>query len=323
VETDGPKTEQGGAKAGGQGNVVPFPRDWLGPREELVPFGKPEPAEVPDARPAEFHDAASPPGPEAFWGEDSAEIHAVIRGPDEEVPEPEPPIPAAEVRDHPGSSLERLLQSGVVRVAAAVIALAGIAIAAAQLVASPTVSKRDAASPSRLHVGHDGARPIGSIDGAKATGAIALALSPNRVDRKISPAVHVRRITHHRAQSSRTSHRHVHPRPAEHRQSTAPTAVVASASRSPSESSGTRPASVTPSRPSSTETTAPVQHPVLPTGTAAGTSVGSSSSPAEPSAPSGGGSSSGSGTASGSGSTTKRPAFGQNGTLGPGHSPDA
>jgi hypothetical protein len=288
-----------------------------------VPFGKPEPAELPEAPPAEFHDAPSPPGPEAFWGEDSAEIHAVIRGPDEEVPEPEPPTPAAEVRDHPGSSLERVLRSGVVRVAAAMLALAGLAIAAAQLVVSPTVSKRDAASPDRSHVGRDGARPIGSIDGAKATGAIALALLPNRVDRKISPAVHaVKRITHHRAQPSRTVHRHAHRPPAEHSQSPAPTAVVASASPSPSESSATTPASVTPSRPSSTETPAPVQHPVLPTGTAAGTSVGSSSSSTEPSPPSGGGAGR-TGTASGSGSTTKRPAFGQNGTLGPGHSPDA
>ena len=32
-------------------NVVPLSRDWLGPRDELVPFGPPEPEEPPASAP--------------------------------------------------------------------------------------------------------------------------------------------------------------------------------------------------------------------------------------------------------------------------------
>src|ERR1022692_3040421 len=39
VGTEGRQTEQNGRDARTESNVVPFPRDWLGPREELVPFG--------------------------------------------------------------------------------------------------------------------------------------------------------------------------------------------------------------------------------------------------------------------------------------------
>jgi hypothetical protein len=84
VESDGPKTEGGGREARTQGNVVPFPRDWLGPREELVPFGKrayPESDRRPeDPEPTER--PLAPPPADAFWGEGSAEIHAVMPAPE-------------------------------------------------------------------------------------------------------------------------------------------------------------------------------------------------------------------------------------------------
>ena len=60
-------------------NVVPLPRDWLGPREELVPFG---PSAGPDpSQPAEPDDVS----PEDFWGERSAAVqdtleHEAARG---------------------------------------------------------------------------------------------------------------------------------------------------------------------------------------------------------------------------------------------------
>lgn len=85
METDGPKSQEGAPQSGTVSNVVPFPRDWLGPRDELVPFGR-DAAEAPeaDAETADVHEIslAPPPGPDAFWGEDSAEIHAVLQGPD-------------------------------------------------------------------------------------------------------------------------------------------------------------------------------------------------------------------------------------------------
>jgi hypothetical protein len=62
--------EQGGQEPGTNNNVVPFPRDWLGPREELIPFGS-------SAGYGVDHDAAAP-GAEAFWGGDSGPLDAVV-----------------------------------------------------------------------------------------------------------------------------------------------------------------------------------------------------------------------------------------------------
>lgn len=62
--------------------VVRLPRDWLGPREELVPFGESAPP-PPESDVAEF--AASD-----FWGERAAAIHSAIQAPEDQ-PRPEPP----------------------------------------------------------------------------------------------------------------------------------------------------------------------------------------------------------------------------------------
>jgi hypothetical protein len=59
---------------------VRLPRDWLGPREDLVPFGlrasAPEPALSASASSPE-----APPSAEDFWGERSAAIHDVVQAP--------------------------------------------------------------------------------------------------------------------------------------------------------------------------------------------------------------------------------------------------
>jgi len=63
--------ESQGTRSGGSGrdNVVHLPaRDWLGPREELVPVG---PAKQVD----------SPPAADDFWGEDSASLQAPLEPP--------------------------------------------------------------------------------------------------------------------------------------------------------------------------------------------------------------------------------------------------
>lgn len=52
-------------------NVVQLPRDWLGPRDELVPVGTP---------------ADAPPTAESFWSEDSAALQSAWQQP--EVSEP-------------------------------------------------------------------------------------------------------------------------------------------------------------------------------------------------------------------------------------------
>ena len=64
-----------------------LPRDWLGPREELVPVGRPTPAST--ASP--FADDGLPPTAEAFWSEDSAALHDAVQSPTVSAPSPWPP----------------------------------------------------------------------------------------------------------------------------------------------------------------------------------------------------------------------------------------
>jgi hypothetical protein len=72
-------TESGEQEARPRTNVVRLPRDWLGPRDELVPFGpraSSEDAEEP------------PPTAEDFWGERSASIHDALQAPADSVDAP-------------------------------------------------------------------------------------------------------------------------------------------------------------------------------------------------------------------------------------------
>jgi hypothetical protein len=80
VEMEGPKTEDGGREARSASNVVPFPRDWLGPREELIPFGSSADDVVAIG--------GSPAEAEAFWGEESVAVHAVLAGPQPNASDP-------------------------------------------------------------------------------------------------------------------------------------------------------------------------------------------------------------------------------------------
>ena len=69
---EGQQTEAGERAAQARGKMVRLPRDWLGPREELVPFG-------PRSAPPEADE--TPPSPADFWGEQSAELQSAVRGP--------------------------------------------------------------------------------------------------------------------------------------------------------------------------------------------------------------------------------------------------
>lgn len=69
METEGRNSEQGGQEPGTNNNVVPFPRDWLGPREELIPFG------------SSAEQSAAAPEAEAFWGGECDPLHAVVAAP--------------------------------------------------------------------------------------------------------------------------------------------------------------------------------------------------------------------------------------------------
>ena len=104
METEGPTTEHGGEQPGTNNNVVPFPRDWLGPREELIPFGRSAGYGV--------EQSTAAPGAEAFWGGDSGPLHAVL-------PEPVAAGGAAGAR----------LRMRAGRLAVAALAVAGLAAA--------------------------------------------------------------------------------------------------------------------------------------------------------------------------------------------------
>jgi hypothetical protein len=118
VETEGSDREDGRSKDSGDDNVVPFPGDWIGSRDELVPFGvfpveagqpgapdsdasasrgsrsRRRPRRRPKLRPefsrrrgpasAPGTPAPTPPQPHdgaAFWGEESAAVQDAVQGP--------------------------------------------------------------------------------------------------------------------------------------------------------------------------------------------------------------------------------------------------
>jgi len=87
-------------------NVVRFPRDWLGPLDELVPFGPSATADAPDAGGrAEVVDLrpCAPLGAADFWGEGSAAIHDVMQAPQPA----EQPVPSGTAPPRPASPARR------------------------------------------------------------------------------------------------------------------------------------------------------------------------------------------------------------------------
>lgn len=81
METGDPESEETGAIRN-EDNVVRFPRDWIGPREELVPVGPFAGAGVADLG----LDGALPPTADAFWSEESAALHDAVQAPPVEAP---------------------------------------------------------------------------------------------------------------------------------------------------------------------------------------------------------------------------------------------
>jgi len=74
VNTEG-RQQDGASGERPEANVVRLPRDWLGPRDELVPIGA-------LARPVETDRLDGlPPTADDFWSEQSASVHGAIQGP--------------------------------------------------------------------------------------------------------------------------------------------------------------------------------------------------------------------------------------------------
>ena len=178
METEGPTTEHGGEQPGTNNNVVPFPRDWLGPREELIPFGS-------SAGYGAEHSAAAP-GAEAFWGGDSGPLHAVL-------PEPVAAGGAAGAR----------LRMRAGRLAVAALAVAGLAAA----VFGRLAGLQAGSNPS----GGSGVAAAGFFDLALLRGAVgAPAIESPKPAVHRSPAVRAQptaHVRHRPAAGSRTSGR--------------------------------------------------------------------------------------------------------------------
>jgi hypothetical protein len=106
-------------------NVVQLPRDWLGPREDLVPFGPsavPDPPEAePGAQEREDVAAGAAVSPDDFWGERSAALQNALDH-DDEAGQRFAPVGAR--RSELRLRFERLRRPSVAAGAAALLALA-------------------------------------------------------------------------------------------------------------------------------------------------------------------------------------------------------
>ena len=105
METEGPHSDTGTTKGSPDSNVVRFPRDWLGPREELVPFGSTEPSRGAESsgtsepsgggeqsrggeQSGVSAGAATPPTAADFWSEEAVVLHDALQAPLAPVAEP-------------------------------------------------------------------------------------------------------------------------------------------------------------------------------------------------------------------------------------------
>ncbi len=78
METRGPQDDEAGRQALGESNVIRLPRDWLGPREELVPFGI---GTDPDSTDRVGIDPNLQLEASDFWGEGSAAVQHALEAP--------------------------------------------------------------------------------------------------------------------------------------------------------------------------------------------------------------------------------------------------
>jgi hypothetical protein len=151
VDSEGRDTKDVQADGVADSNVVRFPRDWIGPREELVPFG---PRAYSGASETDAG-AVAEVGAEDFWGEESGALHHAVRDPDWRGP------------GGSGGGVAAPAVGGFrfrnVRVSRAVIARAGIAIAAG-LLALVVVGVGSGGRPHQAVVtGRDGSTALAAV----------------------------------------------------------------------------------------------------------------------------------------------------------------
>jgi hypothetical protein len=282
-----------------------------------VPFGKrayPESEQRPEDPELGELPLAPPAGPDAFWGEESAQIHAVVpapetgerlgglptrrRGTDKPIARD---VAHGSTASHGHFRTDAWLRSRAIRPAAGLlVAAACAAVALGRLGAAPAV---DTNQPGATGGGGPAA---GVISDGRASGRVALALLQSNAQHRVAPAKRTAGGANRRRPHAVVHRRVRSPKPVAH-----PTAV----------SVDTAPASSAPAA-----TTAPdaTSKPFTPTAS----STGSSSPPAMSVAESPSSASTATHTASTTRSSSHhpnsstRPAFGALGTVAPGSSPD-
>ena len=285
VKTGDRNTEVGVGGTRSDENVVRFPRDWVGPLEELLPIG-PMPKR-PASSPAD--DTGLPPSADTFWSEDSAVLHDAVTGPDGVgvIDPADPPTVAwsAPRRRRPRPRLLRPLASAAARIARThVMAGAGV-LAVVALLAMAVIGFAETGSPTHT-AAHSGVHTTAGANPRIIDTGVRPA--PQRVERTVR--------TRHRAGHHHGVRAHARAR-TRHR---------TRRSHHPAAASLVSPSAPAPETTSTPTTTTPAS--------AQGASQG--------------------GAVSGSGPTTvnshpvstpppAQPAFGQQGTLGPGSSSDS
>jgi hypothetical protein len=281
---DSRKTTQGDGNERTTENVVRLPRDWLGPREELVPMGS-------RARAAERQDHAPteslPPTAASFWDEDSGSLQAPMQAPADAwegqwgPASPEPAASAHHRRRPPRPRVPRSLSSGAPH-RRGTATLAGL-LAACVLVVLAVIGQTEGSTDNARDKTASSSKkaPIVTATGvnrarlrAKTSGVTEIQLEPTSHHAGRSPARrHRTNVLNHRPRHTRSA-----PRPA--------------------------PAASQPVR-STTPTYAPTPTTSAPS---------SESTPSSPPAS----------TARSTNSSSQHPpAFGPSGSLGPGSSPDS
>jgi hypothetical protein len=172
--------------------VVRLPRDWLGPRDDLVPFGR----STPPAAEPELAGFA----PNDFWGERAAAVHSVVEAP-EDKPAQNPPA-----GDSPTSTPK--VRFGRQRLAAA--AFVGIAAAAAVALLFGG-SPHHVASGARLNIAAIVRSGVSRILNAGPPRIVARATSPRTTPRTVK---HGRRRAPRRKPAPARGQHHTSPPPA-------------------------------------------------------------------------------------------------------------
>ena len=119
MESEGPQSSEGSRETPGQPNVVRL-GDWIGPRDELVPFARRKGYRVRDEASEPAPDA--PPSADDFWGERAAAIHDAVQAPIDDPATADAQAPRSTPRRR------RARMAGVAGLAAAGLACLSIAL---------------------------------------------------------------------------------------------------------------------------------------------------------------------------------------------------